>query len=66
MTPEVPDDLNEICLGLLCRDPERRLSGRDALDTLADRGARPPEFRRREPRSGRSRSLSAARGRWPF
>ena len=37
--PHVPDDLNEICMGLLCRDPERRLSGRDALDTLVDRGS---------------------------
>ena len=36
--PEVPDDLNEICVGLLCRDPERRLSGREALDKLVDSG----------------------------
>ena len=38
--PEVPDDLNEICLGLLCRDPERRLSGRERSDKLADSGTR--------------------------
>jgi hypothetical protein len=38
--PGVPDDLNEICLGLLCRDPGRRLSGREALGRLADRGTR--------------------------
>ncbi len=61
---QVPDDLNEICMGLLCRDPERRLSGRDALDTLVDRGTLPPETRRREPRRpkpcfvGRARQLA--------
>ena len=62
--PHVPDDLNEICMGLLCRDPERRLSGRDALDKLVDRGAAAPETRRREPRRpkpcfvGRARQLA--------
>ena len=62
--PQVPDDLNEICMGLLCRDPERRLSGRDALDRLVDRGTRPPETLRREPRRptpcfvGRARQLA--------
>ncbi len=50
--PQVPDDLNEICMGLLCRDPERRLSGRDALDKLVDRGARPPETRRQRAAHG--------------
>lgn len=47
---QVPGDLNEICLGLLCRHPERRLSGRDALDALADGGTLAPETRRHEPR----------------
>ena len=62
--PAVPDDLNEICLGLLCRDPDRRLSGCDALDKLADSGTRHHETRRREPRRrkpcfvGRARQLS--------
>jgi hypothetical protein len=51
--PHVPDDLNGICLGLLCRDPERRLSGRAALDALSDRGAVPPETRRRAARRQR-------------
>jgi serine/threonine protein kinase len=27
----VPEDLNAICMGFLCRDPDRRLSGRDAI-----------------------------------
>ena len=47
--PEIPDDLNEICMGLLCRDPERRLSGRDALEKLVDRGTQAQETGRREP-----------------
>ena len=37
-------------MGLLCRDPERRLSGRNALDKLVDNGPRQPETRGREPR----------------
>jgi hypothetical protein len=48
--PEVPGDLNEICRGLLCRDPARRLSGPEALDKLIDTGTRRRETRRREPR----------------
>lgn len=40
LSPDVPSDLSAICMGLLCRDPERRLSGPAALrqldrDTLA-------------------------------
>ena len=35
IAPDVPDDLNAICMGLLCRDPERRLSGREALRQIA-------------------------------
>ena len=46
--PQVPNDLNEICVGLLCRDPQRRLSGRNALDKLVDNGPRQPETRGRE------------------
>ena len=30
----MPADLSSICMGLMCRDPARRLSGRDALDRL--------------------------------
>ena len=36
--PEVPADLSSICMGLMCRDPARRLSGHDALRGL-DYGA---------------------------
>jgi eukaryotic-like serine/threonine-protein kinase len=32
--PDVPDDLNAICMGLLHRDPTRRLSGRKAIRLL--------------------------------
>ena len=41
-------------MGLLCRDPERRLSGRDALDKLVDRGTRAPGDPSRASRAGRS------------
>ena len=47
--PAVPDDLNEICIGLLCRDPGQRLSGPEALDMLIDTGTR-HQTRRGEPR----------------
>ena len=62
--PEVPEDLNEICLGLLCRDPGRRLSGREAVDMLADSEPRPQETFRCDPRkakpffAGRARELA--------
>jgi serine/threonine protein kinase/tetratricopeptide (TPR) repeat protein len=35
LAPDVPADLSSICMGLLCRDPERRLSGPAALLQLA-------------------------------
>ena len=63
LQPQIPDDLNEICMGLLCRDPQRRLSGRDALGKLADGGARD-----RKQVDGAAEadavSSSAARGSW--
>ena len=61
--PQVPNDLNEICVGLLCRDPQRRLSGRNALDKLVDNAPRQPETRGRERRQkplfvGRAQQLA--------
>lgn len=62
--PEVPDDLNEICMGLLCRDPVRRLSGSEVLDKLIDSDSRHQEALRSEPRRpkpifvGRARELA--------
>jgi eukaryotic-like serine/threonine-protein kinase len=56
----VPDDLNEICLGLLCRDPGRRLSGREALGRLADRATR---YQKRLSSACRSKPLFAGRAR---
>ena len=35
VVPDVPADLSAICMGLLCRDPEQRLSGPEALRELA-------------------------------
>jgi hypothetical protein len=55
----VPDDLNEVCLGLLCRDPGRRLSGREALGRLADGGTRYRKTLRGDSR--RSKPLFAGR-----
>ncbi len=34
LVPGVPADLSAICMGLMCRDPARRMSGRDALSRL--------------------------------
>ena len=41
LVPDVPVDLNAICMGLLRRDPERRLSGPAALRQLARETAAP-------------------------
>ena len=35
LAPDVPADLSSVCMGLLCRHPERRLSGPAALRQLA-------------------------------
>jgi serine/threonine protein kinase len=35
LAPETPADLNDVCMGLLHRDPERRLSGRGTLERLS-------------------------------
>ena len=63
--PEIPDDLNDVCVGLLCRDPAQRLSGPEAPSRLAagsrarQRGARPGETRRGKPCFvGRTRELA--------
>ena len=34
LVPDVPADLSAVCMGLMCRDPARRLSGRDAIRRL--------------------------------
>ncbi len=34
ISPGIPDDLRDICAGFLIRDPDRRWSGRDALERL--------------------------------
>jgi hypothetical protein len=58
--PENLGDLNEICLEL-CRDPERRLSGRDVLEKLIDRGTQAEETGRLEP--PRSKPIFVGRAR---
>ena len=62
--PGTPDDLNEICMGWLCRDPERRLSGRDALNRLNESGG-DARSHVGASRQRRRQSLSAARHPWP-
>lgn len=39
LTPGIPDDLNEICLRLLDRDPARRLTGAELLEQLGAKAA---------------------------
>ena len=41
MVPDVPADLSAVCMGLLRRNPEQRLSGPEALRGLA-RDTTPP------------------------
>lgn len=48
LVPGTPPDLEELCLGLLCRDPESRLGGLDILDRFqVAAGARDAEFEAR-------------------
>jgi eukaryotic-like serine/threonine-protein kinase len=39
LAPDVPADLSAICMGLMCRDPAHRLSGRDVLNRLGSGSA---------------------------
>ncbi|HEY7509434.1 MAG TPA: AAA family ATPase, partial [Vicinamibacteria bacterium] len=43
LAPATPGDLDEICQGLLRRDPERRLGGAEVLTRLGRRTVRAPE-----------------------
>ena len=47
VVPDVPADLSAICMGLLCRSPEQRLTGPEALRQLAgDTVPRAPDITR--------------------
>ena len=64
VTPDVPADLNAVCMGLLRRDPEQRLSGPEALRGLTSAAASlvseiAPEAIRDTPFVGRDRQLSS-------
>jgi len=66
VAPGVPDDLNAVCMGFLCRDPGRRLSGRDAIALLdghrADtRGSLSTSFTAKTPFIGRDWHLTVLR-----
>ena len=64
VVPDVPADLSAICMGLLRRDPEQRLSGPEALRATGSRhcaarsevdaGGRDPRHAIRRPRSSAS------------
>jgi len=61
---DVPDDLNAICMGLLCRDPTRRLSGTAAIrllerDVVVRTATRPADDEIEPPFVGRLRQLTA-------
>jgi tetratricopeptide (TPR) repeat protein/predicted Ser/Thr protein kinase len=64
IAPDVPDDLNALCMGLLLRDPMQRMTGRDATlilerDPAASVVARPPRADADPPFVGRHRHLHA-------
>jgi eukaryotic-like serine/threonine-protein kinase len=64
LVPDVPADLSAICVGLMCRNPEQRLSGPEALRKLARNSPPPvseatPAASRDTPFVGRDRQLQA-------
>jgi eukaryotic-like serine/threonine-protein kinase len=64
VAPDVPEDLNAICIGLLRRDPAHRLSGSEVIELLergvAQRTAtRPSDAEIEPPFIGRRRHLDA-------
>ena len=62
IAPDVPDDLNTICVGLLRRDPLERMSGQGAARLLASAtndAGRVPEVGAEPPFVGRHRQLDA-------
>ncbi len=64
VAPDVPDDLNTICIGLLRRDPEQRMSGQQAAELLEGESALSGQARLSQadsapPFVGRHRQLDA-------
>ena len=67
VAPDVPADLNAVCMALLRRDPAQRLSGPEALRGLTSAAAplvseTAPEAIRDTPFVGRDRQLSSLNG----
>jgi eukaryotic-like serine/threonine-protein kinase len=59
LAPGVPQDLEDLCMALLQRDPERRPSGREVLGRLGGRERVPLRHPRFAPLIGRSRQMAA-------
>ena len=64
IAPDVPDDLNAICMGLLRRDPVQRMTGQEAArilerDSAVSGEARPSQADAEPPFVGRHRQLDA-------
>ena len=64
IAPDVPDDLNAICMGLLRRDPMQRMTGQEAArilerDSAVSGEARPSQADADPPFVGRHRQLDA-------
>ena len=64
IAPDVPDDLNALCMGLLQRDPVQRMTGREAArilegDSAVSVAARPSQADADPPFVGRHRHLNA-------
>jgi hypothetical protein len=68
MAPDVPEDLNALCMELLCRKPDGRPSGREVLKRLGEESAPsaaapvvPPAPGQRLPLIGRGQHLALLR-----